>query len=165
MKNLNLYIACVICLVFVFGCAQVEQKKYSTSCIPKQVMRGERDKAFDSNIFGVSTSATIYPFANSSNTSGCGDDEKITFLFKREIFVTLNFENIKEEMASGRGEYLMTMSNLMGCSEDAFPAFSFMAVNRYHHIFKNNNQEAVEFISLLREEISSNHELDSKCLL
>jgi hypothetical protein len=46
-------------------------------------------------------------------------------------FVALNFENLKQDMARGHGEYLTSLSALLGVPQDRSGAFFAYAQSRY----------------------------------
>ena len=46
-------------------------------------------------------------------------------------FVAFNFENLKQDMAKGRGEYLTSLSTLFGVPQDRREAFFSYAQSRY----------------------------------
>jgi len=46
-------------------------------------------------------------------------------------FVALNFENLKQDMAKGGGEYLTSLSELFDIPHDRLPAFFSYAQSRY----------------------------------
>ena len=46
-------------------------------------------------------------------------------------FVAFNFENLKQDMARGRGEYLTSLSELFGVPQDRREAFFSYAQSRY----------------------------------
>jgi hypothetical protein len=57
---------------------------------------------------------------------------------KVNAFVAINFENLKQDMARGRGEYLSSLGELMGVSRGRQEAFYSFAQSRYPLI--NNSQ-------------------------
>ena len=46
-------------------------------------------------------------------------------------FVAINFENLKQDMARGQGEYLTSLSELLGVPQDRREAFFSYAQSRY----------------------------------
>ena len=46
-------------------------------------------------------------------------------------FVAINFENLKQDMGRGRGEYLSSLSELFGIREERREAFFAYAQSRY----------------------------------
>ena len=73
---------------------------------------------------------------------------------KVNAFVALNFENLKQDMARGRGEYLASLSQLMGVRQDRQEAFFSFAQSRYPLVIKVTNGPS-ELIALLTGDLSS----------
>ncbi|HKC95465.1 MAG TPA: DUF3015 family protein [Nitrospira sp.] len=67
---------------------------------------------------------------------------------KVTAFVTLNFENLKQDMAQGQGEYLTSLSELFGVPQNGKQAFFSYAQSRYQLINTNRGGPA-ELIALL----------------
>ena len=67
---------------------------------------------------------------------------------KVNAFVALNFENLKQDMAKGHGEYLTSLSTLLGVPQDR--QASFFAYAQSHYPFVNEHQSSPkEVIALL----------------
>ena len=60
------------------------------------------------------TGTTIDFFSSTSGRSWFTEDGLIKAEHRVDAFVTLNFENLKQNMAQGHGEYLASLSTLMG---------------------------------------------------
>ena len=74
------------------------------------------------------------------------DDQKVN------AFATLNFENLRQDMARGEGEYLVSFSNLLGVQPDRRAAFFAFAQDRYPIVGVSTT--AGEFIARLDREMS-----------
>ena len=74
--------------------------------IAPQVMMATTNGTFGSGTFGIS-----------SGTSGCTNDGQVMADQKTTMFALLNFENLTQEMAQGKGEHLASLASL-------FTAFS-----------------------------------------
>jgi len=67
---------------------------------------------------------------------------------KVNAFVAFNFENLKQDMAKGHGEYLTSLSTLLGVPQDR--QASFFAHAQSHYPFVNEHQSSPqEVIALL----------------
>src|SRR5881296_3431817 len=71
--------------------------------IGPQVLMATTNGTFGSQTFGIST-----------GTSGCTNDGKVWAEYKVTMFAEINFENLSQEMAQGRGEHLASLAALMG---------------------------------------------------
>lgn len=61
---------------------------------------------------------------------------------KKIAFVVLNFDNLQEEMAQGAGEYLVSLSLLMGISPDLRDRFLETAQHQYGYIFEETQSRS-----------------------
>ncbi|HKC95939.1 MAG TPA: DUF3015 family protein [Nitrospira sp.] len=67
---------------------------------------------------------------------------------KVNAFVTLNFENLTQDMAFGHGEYLTSLSELLGVSHDRRQAFFSHAQSRYQFV-NNGRSGPSDLVALL----------------
>ena len=63
-------------------------------------------------------------------------------------FVAINFENLKQDMGRGRGEYLSSLSELLGIREERREAFFAYAQSRYR-LTKDTRGGPEELVALL----------------
>ncbi len=63
-------------------------------------------------------------------------------------FVAINFDNLKQDMARGRGEYLSSLSELFGIQEERREAFFAYAQSRYP-LTKDTRGGPEELVALL----------------
>jgi hypothetical protein len=63
-------------------------------------------------------------------------------------FMAFNFENVKQDMANGQGEYLASLSTLMGIPQDRRAAFYAHAQSRYPFVLEHqsNPQETLALL-------------------
>jgi hypothetical protein len=78
-------------------------------------------------LIGSLTRNTINATASNSiamtmGTSGCEKHDIVLKEKAQEVFVEANYENILSDMAEGRGEYLSSIANMMGCDNANFGA-------------------------------------------
>jgi hypothetical protein len=81
-----------------------------------------------------STTNGIVPsqtFGISSGTSGCTNDGTIFASEKVNVFATVNFNNLAQEMAQGQGEHLTSLATLMGIPAEQHGVFFSMAQEKY----------------------------------
>ena len=74
-------------------------------------------------------------FGMTSGTSGCNVDGAVVIEKKQEVFVAVNFDNLSEQMAQGKGEHLAAFGSLMGCSKEQLADFSAVTQEKYSQIF------------------------------
>ena len=84
-------------------------------------------------------------------TSGAGwwnEDGQIKPDFKATAFVTLNDENLRQDLAAGQGEYLASLSRLLGVPADRRSAFFSAAQAGYGETM---GKDSAALLALLRE--------------
>jgi Protein of unknown function (DUF3015) len=82
----------------------------TTGCTLKATINQTTDTT--SNITGTTSGAAWW-----------SEDGQIKPDFKTTAFVSYNHENLRQDLAAGRGEYLVSMSKLLEIPEDRQPAF------------------------------------------
>jgi Protein of unknown function (DUF3015) len=107
-------------------------------------------------ITGCTLKATINQTTDTTSnitgtTSGAGwwnEDGQIKPDFKATAFVTFNQANLQQDLAAGRGEYLASMSKLLGVLEDRQQTF-FSAVQAGYA--KMGDQDPTALLTFLRD--------------
>jgi hypothetical protein len=97
-----------------------EETSVSKSNIAPQVMMATTNGTFGSQTFGIS-----------SGTSGCTNDGQVWASEKVNVFAAINFDNLAQEMAQGKGEHLTSLATLMGIPVAQQPAFFAMTQKKY----------------------------------
>ena len=69
------------------------------------------------------TDTTSNVTGTTSGSAWWNEDGQIKPDFKATAFVTLNQENLRQDLAAGRGEYLTSVSRLLGIPEERQPVF------------------------------------------
>lgn len=100
---------------------------------------------------GCSITETINDFLSStSGRSWFTEDGLVKADHRVNAFMTLNFENLKRDMAQGHGEYLASLSTLMGIPQDRQASFFAYAQSRYPFVMEHQSSPE-EVIALLVE--------------
>jgi hypothetical protein len=73
---------------------------------------------------------------------------------KVNAFVAFNLENLKQDMAKGHGEYLTSLSTLLGVPQDRQASFFAYAQSRYPFV-KEHQSSPQEVIALLVGKVPS----------
>ena len=113
--------------------------------IAPQVMMATTNGTFASGTFGIS-----------SGTSGCTNDGQVWADQKVTMFALLNFENLTQEMAQGKGEHLVSLASLMGVPEDQHGAFLAMAQERYTSLMQAGENSSAALVKALNDAIAKN---------
>lgn len=92
-------------------------------------------------------------FAISSGTSGCTNDGVIVQHEKVNLFVGINFEHLKQEMAQGQGEHLASLATLMGVPAESQPEFFSLVQDRYRVLIPSVQTSSVAMLKALYGEL------------
>ncbi len=66
-------------------------------------------------------------------------------------FVTMNFENLRHDMAQGNGEYLAAFGALLDIPKDQVASFNLQAQKRFTQIYDSDLASAQSFINIVSE--------------
>lgn len=73
---------------------------------------------------------------------------------EQEVFVTINFDALEQEMASGKGEKLSAFAEMLGCQDKG--AFGKMTQKNYGKFFANDNATTpAGLLSAVRGEVTT----------
>ncbi|MGB4067755.1 MAG: DUF3015 family protein [Nitrospira sp.] len=107
----------------------------TTGCTLKATINQTTDTT--SNITGTTSGAAWW-----------SEDGQIKPDFKTTAFVSFNHENLRQNLAAGRGEYLVSMSTLLGIPEDRQPAFFSAAQASYTQMA---DRDSTALLALLKD--------------
>jgi len=94
-------------------------------------------------------------FAISSGTSNCTNDGKFWAEHKVNAFAALNFENLSQDMAQGRGEHLASLATLMGIPATQQSAFFAMTQEKYASLMAAGETSPVALVKALNEAVAT----------
>ncbi len=81
---------------------------------------------------GCSTTETINDFLSSTSPGDWYSRDGLPKAeHKMDVFLASNMENLKDDLAKGRGEYLEAASELLAVAPERRPEFSLLAQERY----------------------------------
>ncbi len=110
------------------------------NAIGTQVLIATTNGTFGSQTFGIS-----------SGTSGCTNDGTIVMKEKVNVFASVNFDNLSQEMAQGQGEHLASMATLMGVPEGLHPEFFAMTQEKYTTLLNNGETTPKAVVKALHD--------------
>jgi hypothetical protein len=109
--------------------------------------------SFSSQIFGIT-----------SGTSNCSSNEFVDVSNKDAAkYAEANFQNLRVDMARGKGENLSAFAQLIGCSNSSVPAFGQMARAHYQNIFPSANVTPVQMMKAVDQAVHSDAQLANTC--
>lgn len=104
---------------------------------------------------GCSITETIRDILSStSGRSWFTEDGLVKAEHRVDAFMTLNFENVKQDMAQGQGEYLSSLSTLMRIPQNRQASFFAHAQSRYQYVIEHQSSPE-EVIALLSNPMPS----------
>lgn len=106
-------------------------------------------------VFMVTTNGTgMNTLAISSGTSGCTNDGQVWASERANVFAAMNFENLTQEMAQGKGEHLASLASLMGIPDEQHPAFFALTQERYTALVQDGEASSVALVKTLNDAVS-----------
>jgi hypothetical protein len=101
------------------------------------------------------TNATFSNFiAVSFGTSGCTNDGKWMAEQKSAMFAEVNFDNLSQEMAQGRGEHLTSLATLLGVPAEHHAEFFAMTQERYTSLIQSGETTPVAMLKAMNAAIA-----------
>jgi len=104
------------------------------------------------------TNNTILPwqaFGITTGNFGCKNSGKLWAEQKVNMFATVNFENLSQEMAQGQGEHLASLASLMGVPAGQQEEFFAMTQDRYNALVKAGESSPVAMIKAINDAIAA----------
>ena len=103
----------------------------------------------------VTTNGTteVNTFAISSGTSGCTNDGQVMADQRTNMFAAMNFENLSQEMAQGKGEHLASLATLMGIPAEQHTAFFALTQERYTAMVEAGETSSVALVKALNDAV------------
>lgn len=74
--------------------------------------------------------------------------------YRVTAFTSLNFENLKQNMAQGHGEYLSSLSTLLGVPQDRQAEFFNFVQQRYPQLVPSAQTTPAEFVAALNRTLT-----------
>ncbi len=70
-----------------------------------------------------------------SGTSGCENPGVVSNDYQQKIFVSMNLDDLAQDVAQGSGDHLSSLASLMGVASEDRDAFNSLAQDNYEKIF------------------------------
>lgn len=114
-----------------------------------QILAATTNGSFGTQTFGITT-----------GTLGCTSGGVIKSAREREVFTATNVRALAVEFAAGGGQFETSLAALSGCKAGPFAAF---AKARYEKLLPSEKTTALELLSNLDKEISSDPAMAKAC--
>jgi len=125
-------------------------------------MLGARDNSSKAMQTCASTWNNFYgtqSFGITSGTAGCTESGMVSAKKEFEVFVEVNLEVIRHEIAKGDGPYLSALASLLGASTEKVPALMAYLHASYGNLFSSPATDSYEFIQALEKMLGSQKDL------
>ncbi|RHX84426.1 DUF3015 domain-containing protein [Leptospira stimsonii] len=118
-----------------------------------------------SQIFAATLNATgVQTSGITSGTSNCTADGIVKSEKTQELFVTVNYESLEQEMAMGKGEKLDSFAKLLGCDAGSVSRFGKLAKDKFSSLIKQDTTPSL-LLSAVKSEIKGDASLSKNCTL
>lgn len=132
MTNLRIGFVLIVACLMLSGCSSITD----TIAASSQTFTNVSDSSS-----GSSTNMSKDSSPSSSNT------------YQAVEFARVNWMNLNENMARGKGEHLAAVANLLAVSEAQKPAFYRMTQQKFIHLVNKGQATPTELITQLQQEI------------
>ena len=112
-------------------------------------------------ILGATTNHTFgnQTFGISSGTSGCTEDGAVKLVRQTEVYVEVNFDSLRREMAIGQGEYVDNLATLLGATDATRPEFLKLFKTEYSSLFPTVGTTPEEMLRTLTAKLADHQDL------
>lgn len=127
----------------------------------------EGQKGILSQLFAGTTNGTSgsQTFGITSGTSNCTNDGIVKTEEQVNVFVAVNLENLREEMAQGKGEYLTSLAELMNIPKEQQASFFAMTQEQFDFLYPKESTTPQELIQNLEQALLKHNTLAEVAVL
>lgn len=115
---------------------------WKKNSIVSALFRTTTNHSFSSQLFGITT-----------GTSGCSQHSIVKRDMYPVYYAEANLPELRYEMAQGKGEYVVTFAEVLGCSPEVQGEFTSWAKGSYSKLFKDENTKPQDFLKGLGKEL------------
>jgi DUF3015 family protein len=105
--------------------------------------------------FGSTSNVPTQPFGISTGTSGCTNNGMIVKGEQANVFASLNFDNLSQEIAQGQGEHLTSLAVLLGVPAEHQAEFFSMAQENYKALIQTGENAPSAMLMALQNVMKS----------
>lgn len=124
----------------------------------------KRMSLLSSSIRATTNSYLPNTFSMTSGTSGCAKHSIVKNDEKAVIFAVNNYDSLMVEMAEGRGEYLQSFAQSLGCRDSKFGRFSTLIQSRYNVIAADPAGDGINLYKAVRGAVQEDPVLSLDCV-
>ncbi|MES2768182.1 MAG: DUF3015 family protein [Bdellovibrionota bacterium] len=161
MKKILATLAMGICL---FG-SQGFAADQSSGCGPGWYLF--KDTSLVSSAFRATTNGILFPVTTigmTVGTSNCSQHKLVKKEMETLHFATMNYYELKGEVAKGNGAYLSAFAETMGCNSKSQALLNSELKNNYKNLFPQGKANPEGTLLEVYKTIFRNQSLTSQCL-
>jgi len=153
----------LLCTFVLVGASVAQAEDQSSGCgLGWKVT--QRMSLVSSSIRSTTNEFLPNTFSMTSGTSGCAQHEIVKNDAKAVEFAVMNYDSLVQEMAEGRGEYLKSFGQTLGCNSAALDRFNGFTQARYHSISEQSGGDSIRFYQAVRTEMQGDQILGKSCV-
>ena len=125
------------------------------------LLLSNKDNEKVTQVLGATTNGTFgtQTFGISSGTSGCTEDGAVKIARATEVFADVNLASLRQEMATGQGEYVNTFASLLGATDSTRPQMVRFFQTEYQTLFPSAETSSGDMLKTLSEKLATHPEL------
>ncbi len=142
------FVAAAIVSMMVFSSTAFAGHYGAAGCgLGTLLFDGKNDKV--SQVLSATTNGTAgsQTFGITTGTSNCDSSGLVVASKEADSYAAKNYDSLSTEMASGSGEHLSTLANLLGYSPEKLGAYS---RGHYGMIFSSENTTPAQMLAALK---------------
>jgi len=127
-----------------------------------------KDNSLVSSSFRSTTNYFLFPavtFGMTFGTSNCSQHKLVKTEKESLYFVTMNYFELKSEVAKGQGEYLTALAKTLGCDDKAQARLNQHLKNNYNQLFQDAAVKPENTLSEVYKTIFKDSALTQQCSL
>ena len=153
MKKIILMLSSIILLTFNINYAFSANAPWNCG-VPKYAV----DNGFLISASNILTTPVTYALASTTGTANCDGlvhDDRI-----KVQFIAQNYEILREEMVTGKGDNIEALSVMYGCNNREFLNF---VKSKYSFIYKENGKKPLDVFRNLNQEFQNSEKMKTEC--
>ena len=153
MKKIILALSSILILLFNFNYAFSANAPWNCG-VPKYAT----DNDFLISVSNILTTPVTYALASTTGTANCDGlvhDDRI-----KVQFIAQNYEILREEMVTGKGDNIEALSVMYGCNNKEFLNF---AKSKYSLIYNGNSKKPIDVFRNLDNEFQNSEKMKKEC--
>jgi len=165
MKNKNTILGSLILgAVIIFAYTQSSQAADSSSGCGLGWEVSQKQSLLSSAIRSTTNAFLPNTFSMTSGTSGCQKHSIVKNDEEAVIFAVNNQHSLMMEMAEGKGEFLNSFAQTLGCDASLYSDFGKFTQSHYSDIINTSSSDGIELYRQVRTQMESSPTFKGQCI-